>query len=535
LIKDTLERGVKLCPKKEIVCRELPRAEMGLPIDFRYTYSNFYERVCQVANMLAGLGVRRGDIVTTFAHNSHRHLELSFATPMMGAIFEPLTIALPKEVNINMLNRFGQRLLFIDEGFIPLFEGIKDELRTVNTYVVMTDKKELPQTKLPNAYSYEELMAKASTDYTFPEDLDEDSPALLGNTTGTTGPPKAFMHSHRSIFTHCLTLGLAEGLGINSKDVVMDPMPLWYFNGWNFTYAAALYGAKLVIPSSPPKGEEIGELIEREKVTFVNALSSWVTEWAGIWEKGGWKYNLSSVDRMICAASPRAPIAALRNLVEKTGLRLVAGNGFSEACPLVSVKVPESRDWADQEKVLKTDGIPGTLIKWKVVNPKGEEVKHDGKEIGMLAIKGTHVVEEYYKDPEATAKNFDDNGYFYSGDMTWVDEEGYTRWGERVEDLIRTEEGYIPPSVLEGVIGELPSVLEAAAIGAPRGEFERPLVCVVLREEHKGKITEQGLRKEFEGKVPELWIPEVVIIEEMPRGATGKYDKRQLKKRFKGE
>jgi len=147
LIKDCLERGVKLCPNKEIVCRG-PSPE----VEVRYTYSDFYKRVCQVANMLEGLGVKRGDVVTTFAANSHRHFELHFAVPMMGAIFEPSTITLPNEVNIDVVSRAGSKLIFIDESFIPLFEGIKEELKTVETYVIMTDKKELPQTKLPNVY-----------------------------------------------------------------------------------------------------------------------------------------------------------------------------------------------------------------------------------------------------------------------------------------------------------------------------------------------------------------------------------------------
>jgi fatty-acyl-CoA synthase len=453
---------------------------------------------------------------------------------MMGAIFEPLIIALPKEVNINVINRAGSKLMFIDESSIPLFEGIKEELKAVNTYIIMTDKKELPQTKLPNVYSYEELMAKASSDYTFPEDLDEDSPALLANTTGTTGPPKLFMHSHRDIVTQAVELGMVDTAALCRDDVFLLAMPMWYFNGWNMQFAATLVGAKLVLPSFPD-ATQAGELIEREKVTVTQGLSSWTSEWIGAWEKEGWPYALSSVNRMMAALSSRMSMSVARDFFNRTGIRLFCAQGFSEACPLSGAAIPKGDKWEDVERVIRTDGIISPLTKYKVINPKGEEVKHDGKERGMLAVKGPHVIEEYYKDPEATAKNFDKEGYFYSGDMATVDEEGYVTLKERVEDLIRVEAGFIPPGELEGVLGELPKVHEVAAIGVPHGEFERPLVCVLLRDEYKGKVSEQELRKEFEGKVPQSWMPEVIFIEEMPRGPTGKFSRVDLKKQFAGE
>ncbi len=527
LIKDMLERGVKLNPNKEIVCYE-----SSLESEVRCTYEEFYSRVCQTANVLKDLGVERGDIVPTFAHNSSRHLELHFAVPMMGAVFEPLTITQPSEIHVDLLNRYGQKVLFIDEQFIPTFEKIHNQLKTVNTYVVLTDEVELSDINLPNVHSYEDLMSKASSEFTFPEDLDENDPALLFNTSGTTGKPKAGMHSHRSIFTQALDYGLVDGFRMCREDVILAAMPIWYFNSWNFPYAAALYGAKIVLPPSPPDGVQIGKLIEREKATLCVSLSSFVTQWAASWEKEGWKYDFSSLDRMLCVGSTRVPMAALRNLVNKTGIGLVAAGGCSEACPMYSMAIPESRKWKDQEKVLKTDGIVPPLVKYKVVDFEGNEIKHDGREVGMIGVKGPHVIEEYYKDPEATAKSFDKEGYFFPGDMVSVDPDGYITCAERIQDLIKGKDGFIRPSILEGIVGKHPAVVEAAAIGIPDGEFERPVVCVVLAESHKGKISEEDLAKEFKGKVSESSIPEIIFIEKLPRGATGKFDKGALKKQM---
>ncbi|RJX15704.1 hypothetical protein CW703_04670 [Candidatus Bathyarchaeota archaeon] len=535
LIKDVLERGVTVSPRKEIVFREPKRAELGLDIYVRYTYRDFYSKVCQVANMLEDLGVGRSDVVTTFADNSHRHFLLSFAVPMMGAAFEPLTIGLPIETNIYVLNKIGRpRILFIDEKFIPLFEEVKDRLETVEKYVIMTDKKELPETKLPNVYLYDELMDKASPNYRFPDDLDENSIATIGNTSGTTGLPKGIAHTHKEIVVHNLSVSLPDFFGFCQDDVILLAMPLWYFNMWNVQYAGAMVGAKMVVPSTLPDGREVGELIEKEKVTVVIGTSSHVLRWIGDWEKENWKYDLSSVNRMLnVLGSTYMPLQVARSFFEKTKIRLIPCFGFAEACPMAGAIYPRGDKWEDIEKLIKTDGVPLPFVKVKVVKTKGgEEVKHDGKEIGFLAVKGIGggIIKEYYKNPEATAKNFDAEGYFYPGDMATIDEEGFITNKGRKEDLIKGKEGFISPFDLEAVIREHPAVREVAAIGVPIGEFEKPVVCVVLKEEYKGRISEQELKKEFEGKVPESWMPDIFFTDMLTRGATGKIDKGRLKK-----
>lgn len=169
------------------------------------------------------------------------------------------------------------------------------------------------------------------------------------------------------------------------------------------------------------------------------------------------------------------------------------------------------------------------LLKFKMINERGEEIKWDGKELGRLGTKGPHLIDGYIDNPEANAKSFDKEGYFYSGDVGVVSEEGYIATKDRIEDLIRGESGYVSPSTLEGIVGELPFVKEAGAVGIPSGEFEKPVVCVVLKDGCEGKVTVEEIRREFEGKVPGA-LPEVVILDELPRGSTGKWEKRSLKR-----
>jgi fatty-acyl-CoA synthase len=415
---------------------------------------------------------------------------------------------------------------------------MKDELKTIETYVVMTDKKELPKTKLPTVYSYDELMDKAPSDYTFPDDLDENSPALLHNTGGTTGLPKGVVHSHRSIFTHTCDFCFPDVLGLSSKDVVLMSIPIWYMNTWHLQYASALVGAKMVFPNYGPDAKEIGELIQQEKVTLMGSHYGFLTQWITNWEKEGYKYDFSSLRNIMCVGPALMSRPLLDGFIKRTGVKVTAGYGNVESCPVVSISFVQNDEWPEEkkiEKLLRTDGIVAPLVEWKVVNPKGGEVKHDGKEVGEFAYRGPHIIEEYYKNPEATAESFK-QGWFYSGDMVSVDEEGYIRIRDRVQDMIKAEEEWLSPSILEDVLKDVPAVKEAAVVGIPRGEFEKPLACVVLKDEYKGRVSKEDILKEFEGKVPESWMPkEVVFIDEVPRGPTGKYMKAPLKEKYGGK
>lgn len=533
LIKDMLERGVLVSPNKEIVFREPLRNELSLDTYVRYSYRDFYSRVCQAANMLEHLGVKREDTVTIFADNSHRYLELNFAVPMIGGGFEPLTIGLPTESYVYILNEIGKpRLLFIDEKFVPLVEEIKDKLKTVEKYVIMTDKVKLSDTTLPNVYSYDELMGKASPNYTFPHDLDEDSIAVIMNTSGTTGSPKGITWTHRKIALFCLIASLPDSICLSQNDIILLSMPIWYADSWLCQFAGAMVGAKMVLPSTLPDGKETGEIIEKEGVTITVGTSSHVLGWIGDWENEGWKYDLSSVDRMVnLGGSFYMPLEVTRSFFEKTGIRLLPAFGTAETDLIISKIYPKGCKWDEIKKLMKTDGVPLPFVKVKVVETEGgEEVKHDGNEIGMLGVKGGCIAEEYYNNPEATAKSFDNEGYLYPGDMVTIDEEGYIANKGRKEDLIRGKEGFISPFDLEAIIKDHPAIREVAVVGVPQEKYEKPIACVALREEYKDKISEQELREEFSRKVPETMIPDIVFTDMLTRGATGKIDKGKIKR-----
>lgn len=532
LLKNTLERGVRLSPETTHVWNEPARKEVGLEPIYRCTYKDLYRRVRQVANMVNGLGVKAGDWVGILSDNSHRATEIDFAIPMMGAACHFMYPTQPVE-QVSYLAKKGQyKVLFIDEKYISMAEKVAKEL-TIQGYIIMSDRQDLPQTSLSPVYSYEKLINEVSSEYIFPENLDENQVAVILNTGGSTGMPKLMTHSHRSVMLHTLDICMpADAWGIRGDDTILLAMPVWYANHYNVHYAAALAGAKMVFPNSLPEGKELGELIEREGVTFTYGTGSHFASWVSDWERENWKYDLTSLDRVANNLSSIASPSVCKTLHEKTGAKIFSGMGFTEGCPITSVGICRSEDWEEIEKVITKDGKRTFLIDIKVVATiGGKEVKPDGKEIGFIGYKGPHIIEEYYDEPKKTAESFDDEGFFYSGDVGTIDADGNTLVRGRKEDMINTREGLIPPKYFEDIVmNQFSLVTECAAVGIPSGEYEKPVIAVVLRESYKGKENEESIRKAFEGKIPESIIPEVRIFESLPRQAAGKLSRLELKK-----
>jgi fatty-acyl-CoA synthase len=253
LVKDVLERAGKYFSEKEIMCRE-PSG------DFRYTYGDLYSRCCQLANVLEGLGIRGGDVVDTFGEGSHHHLELLFTTLSMGAVFQPINTNFPDDSMLYLINELGKsKVLFLDEEYIPKIENMRDEIKGDKTYVIMANKTDnLPETKLSPVYTYEELMSKASPNYTFPDDLDENIPATLCRTGGTTGLPKGVIWTQRMYCLLTLFNCLPDGAccGPTEEDTMYVLAPFWYGAGWACHTAVALAGSKMVLPRNGFAGKE---------------------------------------------------------------------------------------------------------------------------------------------------------------------------------------------------------------------------------------------------------------------------------------
>ena len=523
-LTNILYRVKTVYPKKEIVSRDFS----GIS---RYTYGDLHKRVCQLANALKKMGIGPGERVASFAWNNHRHLELYFGVPCYGAVLNTVNIRLFREHLIHCVNFAENEIMFIDEDLVPVIEAVQHELTTIKAYVIMTDKPDLPKTSLSPVYSYEELLKNESEEYEFPR-LDEMSPAIMAYTTATTGFPKGVMYSHRGLYMHCLSI-LPGEYGIHEKDVSMPVVPMFHVNAWGMPFAHTMIGAKMVLPGSRPLPQDLCELIHQERVTFSAGVPTiWMGILAHVLENPG-KYDFSCV-RYFLSGGAAMPVKLSQDYEAKLGIKLFQGYGQTETTPVTLLSFPKSylQDLPEDEK-WRVRGKTGLLVpglEMKVVNDRGEEVRHDGREMGELLLQGNWVIDEYYKDPEKTKESFVD-GWLKTGDIVTIDEESYVQVMDRTKDLIKSGGEWISSVDLENQIMGHPAVVEAAVIAIPHEKWqERPLACVVLRPEARGKVTGQELIDFLRGKVAAWWLPDdIVFVAEIPKTSVGKFNKRELR------
>lgn len=528
LIKTMLERSRKLFPKKEVFSRCLDK-------DYHFTYGELHPRIRKLANVLESLGIKRGDKVGTFAWNNHRHLELYFAITCYGAVLHTLNLRLFPEHLIHVINHAEDKVIFVDEDLIPVLERVKDQLTTVEKYIILSDKEELPPTTLSPVLHYEKLLDEASDSFEFPDDLDENAPAAMCYTTATTGLPKGVVYTQRSIYLHSLALALPDTLGISERDVLMPVVPMFHVLAWGLPFAATWLGTKLVMPGRVLTPQALCSLMEQEKVTISAGVP---TIWMGIFQylEAGAKHDLSSIRYLVNGGS--AISANMIKLFEKKyGINILHAYGMTETSPVVLSSQLKSYmyNWDEdsQYAIRAKQGLLVPGLEMKIVDDTGKEVEWNGKAMGELCVKGPWITGAYYKEPERSKENIRD-GWLHTNDIVTIDEEGYILIQDRAKDLIKSGGEWISSVDLENNIMSHPAVAEAAVIAMPDPKWqERPMACVVLKESEKGKVTEEDILKFLEDKVAKWWLPDkVLFIDEIPKTSVGKFNKKALREQY---
>ncbi|MDS9472815.1 long-chain fatty acid--CoA ligase [Sporosarcina pasteurii] len=497
------------------------------------TYREFAKRTRKLADALTKLGMKHGTKVGSFAWNHHRHLEAYFGVPSTGAVLHMINIRLSPEHIAYVINHAEDEILLVDEDLFPHLENLAPHLKTVKHYVIMGDNKELPETSLENVHLYEDLLEKASDTFEFPEDLDENTAAGMCYTSATTGNPKGVVYSHRGIVLHSFALGLADSMGIKERDTVLPIVPMFHANAWGMPFAAVFFGATQVYPGPGFDPALILDLIEKEKVTLTAGVP---TIWLAVLkELEANPRDISSLRSIVCGGSA-APKGLIRAFQEKYKVPFYVGYGLTETSPLVSLSVFTSKmDQLSVEEQIDIRAMQGLTVpglEVKLINEDGE-VPWDGKTMGELLIRGPWIADEYYKD-ERTAKAFKD-GWFYTGDIAVMTEDGYLKLTDRTADLIKSGGEWISSVDLENAFMTHDAVFEAAVIAVPHEKWlERPLACVVL---HGGQTADDNMKKELltyiEGQFAKWWVPDdIVFLDEIPKTSVGKFLKRALREQL---
>ncbi|MDR4927078.1 long-chain fatty acid--CoA ligase [Peribacillus simplex] len=522
IMTQIIERAEKYFPKKEVVSR----TDGGIHI---FTYAEIAERTRRLTSNLEKFGIQTGDRIGTLAWNHHRHLEAYFAIPCHGAVLHTINMRLSPQHVSYIVNSAEDRLLLIDPDVIPLLEAIKDELTTVEGYIIMTDKDELPETTLSPIYHYEKLLAEGNPKQPFIQTLDENAPAGICYTSATTGHPKGVVYSHRGILLHAIALGLADSTALSERDVALPVVPMFHVNAWGMPFASVWFGTKMVLPGPYFTPKILAELIETEKVTIAAGVP---TIWLGLLkelEEGG--HDTSSIRAVLCGGSA-APKSMIKTFEQKYGIPFLHAYGMTETSPLVFVSKPKSyqEDLPEEElyELKAKQGLVSPMIEIKVIGQDGE-VKPDGKEMGELLIRGPWIANEYFKD-ERSEDTFKD-GWLYTGDVVTIDEEGFVKIVDRTKDLIKSGGEWISSVDIENALMAHEAIFEAAVIAVPHEKWqERPIACVVLKDAYKGQVSQEDIIEFLKPQFAKWWLPdEVVFLDEIPKTGVGKFLKRALR------
>ncbi|MDQ5984425.1 MAG: Long-chain-fatty-acid--CoA ligase [Syntrophus sp. SKADARSKE-3] len=530
LIKHILEMPRFYAPNQEIVYRD----------KVRLTYTTLFERINRLSSGLEKLGVGKGDTICVFDYDSHRYLECFFSIPMMGAVLHTQNWRLSPEQILYTMNHAEDKVVLIHTDFLPLLEAVWDKLTTVKKVILITDDGQRPASKITFDAEYEEMLAGASSSYDFP-DFDENTRATTFYTTGTTGLPKGVFFSHRQLVLHTQSMmifgGAYESIArFRSTDVYMPITPMFHVHAWGVPYAATMMGVKQVYPGRY-EPEMLLKLILTERVTYSHCVPTIIQMLVG--SPVAKKVDLSHWKVIIGGARL---MKGLAQAALELGIQIYAGYGMSETCPLLSLAIlkPPMLGKSNEEMVdtLIMTGLPAPFVYIRLFDPMGKEVPHDGVSTGEVCVRAPWLTESYYNDAER-AKDLWVDGWLHTGDIGYINKEGYLQVTDRIKDVIKTGGEWISSLDLENILSQHEAVLEGAAIGIPDAKWgERPFMVAVLKPDFKSKTTGEDLRqfllKNAEaGKIPKYGVPDrVEIVDAIPKTSVGKINKIELRKAY---
>lgn len=525
LISSLLTHAERHHGEQEIVSR---RVEGDL---HRMSFRQLAERSRRMANAIDALGIGFGDRVATLAWNGHRHMELYYAVSGSGAVLHTLNPRLHPDQVVWIADHAQDQVLFFDLSFLPLIEAIAPRVKTIRAFVAMTSREQMPvSSAVPGLLCYEDLLEAASGDFTWPL-FDENTASSLCYTSGTTGNPKGVLYSHRSTLLHCYAAALPDSLNCSARDTILPVVPMFHVNAWGLPYVACMVGAKLVFPGPFLDGKSLHELFEAEGVTLSAGVP---TVWQGLLshvEAGNLKFSTMRRTIIGGSACPPAMMAAFQ---QRYGVDVLHAWGMTEISPVGTVCTFKRRhgdlDAAQRAALQSKQGRAVFGVDMKIVDDEGRELPWDGKASGELLVRGPWIVQDYFASEAGSPLA---GGWFPTGDVSTIDADGFMQIADRSKDVIKSGGEWIGSIDLENIAMGHPAVASAACIAARHPKWdERPLLVVVKRP--GAELSRDEMLKFYDGKIAKWWTPDdVVFVDAIPLGATGKVQKNKLREQFR--
>ena len=519
-----LERAATLFGEVEIVS-QAPDKSLR-----RHTYADLRRRSRALAKGLLDAGLQKGDRVATLMWNHHAHMEVYFGVPMAGGVYHTLNLRLSPEDLAHICSDAGDRYLVIDDVLLPLMAKFGDKPPFEKIFVVRWTDQELPE----GFVDFESVLATEDLEGWTSPPIDELDPVGMCYTSGTTGQPKGVVYSHRATVLHSLASALPDCLNLSVSDCLCAVVPMFHVNAWGLPFTATMLGAKQVHPGPHLQPDALLDLYEKEQVTVSAGVP---TIWMGIMklvEAQPDKWKLAEGLRMVVGGSA-APESMIDNM-DRMGMTVIHAWGMTETTPLGAVSrlrpQHEQLPKAEQLKIRAKQGTPPPFVHMRLVDDQGAAVAWDGQSMGELQVRGPWIAASYHNG--GAPEKWTEDGWFRTGDVVTISADGYMQITDRTKDLVKSGGEWISSVALENALMGHPDVAEAAVVAVPHPKWsERPIAVVVAKE---GKtLDDAALTAYLAERFEKWWLPDGFEHRDtIPRGATGKFLKRELRGQLAG-
>ena len=496
----------------------------------RTNYKEVQTRSKKLGSALLKRGMKRSDRIATIAWNNYRHLELYYGISGAGLVCHTVNPRLFPEQLIYILTHAEDQIVFFDVTFLPLADGVRSHLPNIKHWILMEARNDDLAEQHDWLEFYEDLIAEGDDDFNWPADLSERDASSLCYTSGTTGNPKGVLYSHRSTLLHAMVSATPDVMNFSARDCLLPVVPMFHVNAWGSPYAAALVGAKMVMPGPGLDGKSLATLFNDEKVTIAAGVP---TIWAGLiqyLEASGTK--LPHMQRTVIGGSACPPVM-IDKFKDDYGVEVLHAWGMTEMSPLGSVNnlknkqldLPEDA----QREIRLNQGRPPFGMELAIFDEDFNQLPNDGVTQGDLHCRGPWVLDEYFLAEKGTTLK---QGWFDTGDVATLDADGFMTIKDRSKDIIKSGGEWISTVELENIAVGHPEIAGAAAIAAKHEKWdERPIILAVKAED--STVTESDVLSYYEDKIIKWQIPDkVIFIDQLPLGATGKILKKELRAEY---